>query len=292
MLLIGSHVNFKESQFKGAVLQALSYEANTFMFYTGAPQNTFRSSLNHDLIKEAQELMKGKIALDKVICHAPYIINLANKDNLAAWNFSIEFLTNEIKRVQELGVKYIVVHPGNYLKLDVEVALHNIINALNKILEQDQDVTILIETMAGKGTECGRNIEEIKTILDGVKNKDLIGVCLDTCHLNDSGVDLSKFDEYLDLFNKKIGLAKIKCVHLNDSKNIMGSRKDRHANIGYGTIGFTNLLNVCYHPLLKDVPKILETPYIGENAPYKEEIKMLKEKTFNPHLMEDVTLKN
>ena len=187
-----------------------------------------------------------------------------------------------------MGVNYIVVHPGNALKLDREEALANIALALNFIIDEDTKPMILLETMAGKGSECGINIYELKSILDKVNLKDKVGICLDTCHLNDSGVDIAQFDEYLDDFDREIGLDKVKCVHVNDSKNVIGSKKDRHANIGFGTIGFDNLLNVIYNPKLKDVPKILETPYIGEFPPYKFEIAMIESKKFNPSLESDV----
>lgn len=288
-MILGCHVNFGSRQLLGSVKQALSYGANTFMFYTGAPQNTIRKALDDQLTTEAQILMKNNnIDINKVICHAPYIINLANKENLDSWHFSINFLKQEIKRVSLLGVKYIVVHPGNYLKQDLMVALDNIAQALNAILDNSFDVMILLETMAGKGTECGKNMGEIKTIIDKVQYKDKIGVCLDTCHLNDSGVDIALFDYYLDEFDKYIGIDKIKCLHLNDSKNPLASHKDRHANIGYGTIGFNNLINCLYNPRLENISKILETPYIDEFAPYKYEIDMLKTKTFNPNLETDV----
>ena len=142
--------------------------------------------------------------------------------------------------------------------------------------------------MAGKGTECGINTLEIKTILDNIIFKDKIGVCIDTCHLNDSGIDLKYFDDYLNEFDKLIGINKIKCIHVNDSKNVLGSKKDRHENIGFGTIGFDNLINIIYHDKLKNVPKILETPYIDEYPPYKFEIKEIYEKKYNPSLKEDV----
>ncbi len=288
-MILGSHVNFGTEQLLGATKQALSYGANTFMFYTGAPQNTIRKSLDESLTKEAQELMQNNgIDINNVICHAPYIINLANKTKAEAWNFSISFLKQEIKRVEALGVRYIVVHPGNFLQMEVRDALDAIAEALNYILSPSDSVMILLETMAGKGTECGRNMAEVKYILDHVTLKDKVGVCLDTCHLNDSGVDIADFDNYLNDFDKLIGIAKIKCIHLNDSKNPCGSHKDRHENIGLGTIGFANLLHVLDHEKLKDVPKILETPYVGEYAPYKYEIAMLKSKEFNPHLLEDI----
>lgn len=288
-MIIGSHVSFGKDQLLASAQTAVSYGANTFMFYTGAPQNTIRAELKRDITEKAWEYMKeNNIDINNVICHAPYIINLANKEKIESWNFSISFLKNEIKRITQMGVNYIVVHPGNALKLDREEALSNIALALNYIIDEDTLPMILLETMAGKGSECGINIYELKSILDKVNLKDKVGICLDTCHLNDSGVDIAKFDEYLSVFDSEIGLDKVKCVHVNDSKNVIGSKKDRHANIGYGTIGFENLLNVIYNPKLKDVPKILETPYIGEFPPYKFEIAMIKSKKFNPSLESDV----
>ena len=280
-MIVGSHVGFKSEQLLGSVKEALKYNANTFMFYTGAPQNTIRKEISAELTNEALELMqKNNININNVICHAPYIINLANREKEDAWNFSCGFLKQEISRITKMGVNFMVVHPGNSLKIERSIALKNISDAINFIIDNDTKPMILLETMAGKGTECGINIKEIKTILEGINLKEKVGVCLDTCHLNDSGVNIADFNSYLEEFDKVIGIEKIKCVHLNDSKNILGSHKDRHANIGYGTIGFENLLKVFYHEKLKDVPKILETPYINEKAPYKIEIEMLRTKTF------------
>lgn len=289
-MIIGSHVNFGGEQLLGSAKQAVSFGANTFMFYTGAPQNTIRKDIKDDLTDEAVKYMKeNNIDINNVICHAPYIINLANKEKEDSWNFSISFLKNEINRITKMGINYIVVHPGNALKIDRMEALNNIAEAINNIITIDTKPMILLETMAGKGTECGINIYEINEILNKVNLKEKVGVCLDTCHLNDSGIDISKFDEYLDEFDEKIGIEKIKCVHVNDSKNEIGTHKDRHANLGYGTIGFENLINVIYNARLKNVPKILETPWIGEYPPYKIEIDMIKNKKFNPNLEEEVS---
>lgn len=288
-MIIGSHVNFGKSQLLGCAKMAVSFGANTFMFYTGAPQNTVRKAIDESLNKEAFIYMQENgIDLNNVIAHAPYIINLANKEKAESWNFSIAFLKQELNRITQMQVGYIVVHPGNALKLDRNTALLNIAEALNHIIDKNTKPVILLETMAGKGTECGINIDELKTIYDNIILKDKVGFCLDTCHLNDSGIDISQFDEYLLAFDNLIGLDKVKCIHINDSKNICGSRKDRHANLGYGTIGFETLLSVIYNPKLKDVPKILETPWYGEYPPYKFEITMIKDKKFNSHLEEDV----
>ena len=280
MLYIGSHVSFsKKDQLIGSVKEAISYDANTFMFYTGAPQNTMRYPIDKDNVKEAIDLMKkNSIEYSKVIVHAPYIVNLANTEKL---DYSIDFLIEEINRCNDLGIKNMVLHPGSHVGLGVETGLNNIVTGLNKIISNTENVVILLETMAGKGTELGTNIEELKYIINNIKDKSRIGVCLDTCHLHDSGIDLTKFDEYLDLFDKEIGINKIGCIHINDSKNPIFSHKDRHANIGYGEIGFNTLINVIYNERLGEIPRILETPYIEDKAPYKEEIKMIRAKLFD-----------
>ena len=289
-MFIGSHVSFdSKEQLLKSVKESISYNANTFMFYTGAPQNTFRSKIDNNLTIDAYTLMSdNNILFDKAICHAPYIINLANNLDLSKYQFSMNFLRNEIDRCISLGVKYLVLHPGSAVKIDRDIAINNIINALNLVLKQEDEITILLETMAGKGTEIGINLNELKYIIDNINLEEKIGVCIDTCHLNDSGIDLNNFDDYLNNFESLIGLDKLKCVHINDSKNEVGMKKDRHANIGFGTIGFENILKVIYHEKLKNVPKILETPYVDDKPPYKHEIKMIKNKTFNPNLLEDI----
>ena len=293
MLYLGSHVSFdSKEQLVKSVKECISYGANTFMFYTGAPQNTNRCVIDDSLTYKAYQLMKENgIFLEKVICHAPYIVNLANDLDPSKYDFSIKFLKNEVSRLEQLGIKYLVLHPGSSVGIEREHALFNISNALNNILYPGCNVMILLETMAGKGTECGININELKSIIDGVNLKEYVGVCLDTCHLNDSGIDISKIDLYLDEFDKIIGIDKIKCVHINDSKNNIGEHKDRHENFGLGTIGFDNLINVIYNERLMSVPKILETPYVGEKReypPYKFEIEMIKNKKFNNNLINDI----
>ncbi len=288
-MIIGSHVSFGKDQLLASAKMAASYGANTFMFYTGAPQNTIRADINADLIDKAKDFMQeNNIDINNVICHAPYIINLANKEKVESWNFSIAFLKNEISRITKMGINYIVVHPGNALKLDKMEALANISEAINYIIDENTLPMILLETMAGKGSECGINLYELKEIYNNINLKDKVGFCLDTCHLNDSGVDIAKFDDYLIEFDNEIGIDKIKCIHINDSKNIIGAHKDRHANIGFGTIGFDNLINVIYNSKLKDVPKILETPYINDYPPYKFEIDMIMSKKFNANLEKSV----
>ncbi len=292
MLIIGSHVGYKkDSGLVGSVKEALSYNANTFMFYTGAPQNTKRLPIDLEKVKEADQLMKdNKIAKENVIVHAPYIINLAT-DDLEKREFSCNFLKEEIKRVETLGFSYLVLHPGSHVGAGTDKGIQNIADSLNKIIDKDTKVVILLETMAGKGTEVGKNFEEIESIISKIKQKENIGVCLDTCHINDAGYDLNYFDKVLDSFDKIIGLDKLKCIHVNDSKNIMGSHKDRHENIGYGHIGFDNLINIIYNKRLDNIPKILETPYIDKTyPPYKYEIEMIRTKKFNKNLIDECKL--
>lgn len=290
MLIIGSHVGFKkDSQLLGSLKEALSYGANTFMFYTGAPQNTSRYPIMDGLTLEAMTLMKEKgFDYSKVVVHAPYIINLANDKDPDKFMFSVRFLQEELERCSLLGIHKLVLHPGSHVGLGVDAAISNIAKGLNMILGT-YDVCILLETMAGKGTEVGCTIEEIKRIIDLVDDKEHIGVCLDTCHLNDAGYDMSQFDVFLEEFDKIIGIDKIGCIHVNDSKNILGAHKDRHENIGFGTIGFDNLISIIYNERLENVPKILETPYVDrEFAPYKYEIDMIKNKKFDSQLIEKI----
>ena len=284
-LIIGSHVSFKkDTQMLGSVQETLEYNANTFMFYTGAPQNTARIPINEDLTNKALELMKeNNIDIKNVVVHAPYIINLANSNN---FDFNVRFLKEEISRVESLGVDKLVLHPGSHVGQGVDIGIQNIIDSLNVSLNENTKVIICLETMAGKGSELGKSFEEIKSIIDGVKYKDKIGVCMYTCHLNDAGYDLSDFDNILEEFDKVVGLNYLKVIHINDSKNIMGAHKDRHDNIGIGNIGFDNLIKIIYHDKLKGIPKILETPYVDQNPPYKEEIEMIRNKTFNENLIE------
>ncbi len=294
-LIIGSHVGFSANkQLLGSVEEALSYGLNTFMFYTGAPQNTKRNPIKDEFTMEAYKLMKdNNIDLSKVVIHAPYIVNLGNLEN---FDFSVSFLRGELERASLLGIKNVVLHPGSSVSFARRDSIESIIKGLNLILDNDLDVTICLETMAGKGTEIGINLNELKTIIDGVKFKNKIGICLDTCHLNDSGIDLTKFDDYIKDFDKEIGLNYIKVIHINDSKNAIGSHKDRHENIGLGTIGFDTLIKIIYDERFKDIPKILETPYVTENdeskekiyPPYKYEISMIRNKQFDNNLLDNI----
>lgn len=296
MLIIGSHVSFGKDQLLTSIKEALSYGSNTFMFYTGAPQNTVRKEIDLEKTKEAQKLMQeNNIDINNVICHAPYIVNPASND-LIKQDFAINFLKEELRRCSLMGIKQMVLHPGSAVNETKEEGLNNIVKVLDAVLDNPYDVKILLETMAGKGNECGINLEELNYLLKKVKDDTKLGVCLDTCHLNDSGVAISAFDSYLDDFANLIGLNKIGCVHVNDSKNPLNSHKDRHENIGIGTIGFGNLLAVIYNKRLENIPFILETPYVCKEdnekekiyPPYKFEISMIRNKEFNPSLLEDI----
>lgn len=295
-LIIGSHVSFKkEDGLLGSVKEALSYKANTFMFYTGAPQNAKRLPINMELVDEAKKMMiDNGIDINNVIVHAPYIINLANGDD-----FAVSFLRQEVERCIKIGINKLVLHPGSYVSLPKEEGINNIVLGLNKILNKDMNIKILLETMAGKGTEIGCSFEDLKYIIDNVKYNEKLGVCLDTCHINDAGYDISSFDNVMMEFDNIIGIERLLCLHINDSKNIRGSKKDRHENFGFGTLGFDNLLKIVYYPKLESVPKILETPYVSKDddskerlyPPYKEEIEMIRNKEFDADLISKIRSK-
>ena len=286
MLKIGSHVSMSgKEMLLGSVKEAVSYGANTFMFYTGAPQNTARKPVSQLRVEEAKEYMKEHhISIDDVVVHAPYIINLANTVKPETYELAVRFLKEEIARCEEIGISRLVLHPGSHVKAGDEAGLKQIVKGLNEVLREDQKVHIALETMAGKGSEMGRTFDQIQYMIENTKYASLLGVCLDTCHIHDAGYDLTHFDEILEEFDQKIGLDRLLVVHVNDSKNERGAHKDRHENIGYGHIGFETLNQIVNHPKLKDVPKILETPYIDGKAPYREEIEMFMHQTFNSGL--------
>lgn len=277
-MIIGSHVSLKAPHyFLGSIQEALSYGANACMIYTGPPSNTRRVGVEKMKIEQARQLMnEHHFPMEHVIVHAPYIINLANSLKPETAQFGIDFLKQELIRVQQLGAKILVLHPGSHVQAGTDIGIEWIINGLNEVLDHDEsDVLIALETMAGKGSECGRSFEELAKIIEGVHKKNRMMVCMDTCHIHDAGYDLSQFDLVLDTFDKIIGLDKLACMHINDSKNPIGAHKDRHENIGKGYIGFSILHDIVHHPKLKSIPKILETPYIDGIPPYKEEIQAL-----------------
>ena len=295
MLKLGCHVQMAApSYLEGSVKQALDFGANTFMFYTGAPQNAIRTPIEKLHVKEALELLKiNNIDIEDVVVHAPYIINLANTDS-EKFKFSVDKLVEEVERVSAIGCKYLVLHPGSHVSLGIDVGSASIINGLNLVMERTKasKVVILLETMAGKGSELGATFEQIRNIIDGVDDKSRVGVCLDTCHIHDGGYDIiTSLDMVLDEFDQIIGLDLLKVVHVNDSKNVRGAHKDRHENIGFGFIGYDALINVIYSPRLSHTIKILETPYLEGIPPYKEEIEMIKKKVFNPSLKDEILSK-
>lgn len=295
MIKIGSHVSLSgKKMLLGSVEESLQNGANCLMVYTGAPQNTKRRPIDEFRVDEAKELLaKNNISMDDVIIHAPYIINLANTTKPEVFELAVDFLRQEIKRVEEIGAKYIVLHPGAHVGAGEEAGLDQIIKGLDMVLTKDQTPIICLETMAGKGSELGTSFEQLAYIINNVKLPDKLGVCLDTCHINDAGYDETDFDKILDEFDKIIGLDRLKVIHVNDSKNPIASHKDRHANIGYGTIGFDKLIKIIYNPRIKDLCKILETPFVNDrkDSPYKQEIAMIKNKKFVDWLDEEGNIK-
>ncbi|WP_434219141.1 deoxyribonuclease IV [Dubosiella newyorkensis] len=279
MIFLGSHVSMKAPNYLlGSIQEALSYDANACMIYTGPPQNSKRVPIEKFKIEEAKRLMEEHdFSMDRVIIHAPYIINLANSMRPETAEFGVEFLQEELRRVDAIGASVLVLHPGAHVKAGVEVGVEWIVNGLNQVLDQDDsNVVIALETMAGKGSEIGSNFEELAKIREQIHKKERIKICLDTCHIHDAGYDLTAFDEVLDEFDSILGLENLAVLHINDSKNERGARKDRHENIGNGFIGFETLAKIVHHPKLESITKILETPYIENKPPYNEEIEQLR----------------
>lgn len=281
-MIIGCHVSLSAPDYYlGSVKEALSYDANALMIYTGAPQNTFRKNTSDFKIEEAKRLLnEASVPSSSVIVHAPYIINLANTTKPETFELAVDFLKQEIDRTRQIGAKVIVLHPGSHVNVGEEIGLNRIVEGLNLALADNDDVEIALETMSGKGSELGYRFEHLAYIRSRVKKPHLIKVCMDTCHMSDAGYDVFQFDELLDEFDKVIGLENLRVIHLNDSKNEPGAKKDRHANLGYGRLGFDFLYLVASHPRLTSIPKILETPFVNELPPYGTEIKMLRTGNF------------
>ena len=291
---LGSHVSMSgKKMLVGSSEEAASYGATAMMIYTGAPQNTRRKAIEELNIEAGLEHMKAN-GIDDLIVHAPYIINLGNTTKPATFELAVSFLRSEIERTDALQAKQIVLHPGAHVGAGADLGIARIVEGLNEVLTADQNVQIALETMAGKGTEIGRSFDELAKIIDGVNHNDRLSVCFDTCHVHDAGYDIvTDFDQVLDEFDRIVGVDRIKVVHVNDSKNERGAHKDRHENIGFGHIGFDVLHNIVHHPQLSDVPKILETPYVGEDKknrkpPYKFEIEMIKQGVFDEKLQEKI----
>lgn len=297
---IGSHVGMSgKEMLLGSAKEAVSYGADTFMFYTGAPQNTRRRDISELNIEPAWEYMKEH-GIDEIIVHAPYIINLGNAVKPETFELAVEFLDKELRRTMACKSHLLILHPGAHVGAGVETGTNQIIKGLNEVLTKDTDCCVALETMAGKGSEIGRTFGELARIYDGVKYNDKLRVCFDTCHTSDSGYDIiHHFDDVVDEFDRTLGKDQIAVFHINDSKNVPGAAKDRHANIGFGELGFDALNTIVHHPDFENVPKILETPYVPSPtkekksyAPYKYEIEMLRKGKFDPNLIDRIIKEN
>ena len=281
---LGCHVGMAgKEMFLASAKEAASYGANVFMLYTGAPQNTRRKDISELNIEAGWEYARQH-EIEEIVVHAPYIINLANTVKPETYELAVEFLEKEIIRTAAMRSHIMVLHPGSHVNAGMEAGIAQVIKGLNTVLNQnDDDVYIALETMAGKGSEVGRTFEELKAIYDGVDKKDRLRVCFDTCHVNDAGYDIvNHYDEVFEEFDKVIGLDQIAVFHINDSMNPLGAHKDRHANIDKGSIGYETLHRLVHDERFIDVPKILETPWLAEEGtdkktkpPYKEEIEWL-----------------
>lgn len=299
MLKIGSHIGMSgKEMFLGSAKEAVALGENTFMIYTGAPQNTRRKDVSELNMDAGWEYLKAH-GIDEFIVHAPYIINLGNSVKPETYTLAVEFLEKELERTRAMGSHVLVLHPGAHVGEGVDAGLKKIIEGLNSVMTKDMGVYIALETMAGKGSEIGRSFEELAAIYDGVKENQWLRVCFDTCHTSDAGYDIiNDFDGVMDQFDRIIGKDQIAVFHINDSKNVPGAAKDRHANIGYGNIGFDALSHIVHHADFQAVPKILETPYIPDPdnkklsyAPYKYEIEMLRHGQFYDYIEKDILSK-
>ncbi|MDD5999443.1 MAG: deoxyribonuclease IV [Lachnospiraceae bacterium] len=297
---LGCHVGMSGKEMMlGSVKEALSYGANTFMLYTGAPQNTRRKDISELRIEEAQALMKEQ-GIDEFVVHAPYIINLANCVKPETYQIAVEFLEVELQRTAAMGSKTLVLHPGSHVGEGVDAGTAQIVKGLNSVLTKDTSVHIALETMAGKGSEIGRSFEELAKIYDGVVYSDKLRVCFDTCHTSDAGYDIiHDYDGVMEQFDRVIGKDQIAVFHINDSKNEPGAAKDRHENFGFGHIGFEALMQVVNDDNFAAIPKILETPYVKDpdNAkksypPYAYEIAMIRSGKFDPDMIEKILQDN
>ncbi|MCM0598949.1 deoxyribonuclease IV [Periweissella fabalis] len=289
---LGSHVGMSgKEMLLGSAKEAASYGANTFMIYTGAPQNTRRKDISEMNIPAGQAYM-AEHDLAEIVVHAPYIINLGNTIAPEKFTFGVDFLKAEVQRAEALGALQMTLHPGAHVGAGADAAIASIAKGLNEVITSEQKISIAIETMAGKGTEVGRTFEEIAAILDKVAYNDKVSVTMDTCHIHDAGYNVREdFDGVLNQFDKIVGLDKLGVIHVNDSKNPQGAHKDRHENIGFGYIGYQALHDVVFHPQLENLTKIMETPYVGEDkktavAPYGAEIAMLKSGEFDRQFRE------
>lgn len=300
MLKLGSHVGMSgKEMLLGSAKEAVSYGANTFMFYTGAPQNTKRKEISELNIEPAWAYMKEH-NINEIVVHAPYIINLANTVRLETFELAVDFLRLELERASACKSNTLILHPGAHVGAGTDAGIEQIAKGINEVLTKDTTCNIALETMAGKGTEIGRTFEELAQIYDKVVYNDKLRVCFDTCHTNDSGYDIvNDFDGVIEKFDKLIGKDQIAVFHINDSKNVLGAKKDRHANLGFGEIGFDAISYIVHHKDFEEIPKILETPYIPSPtkakksyAPYRYEIEMLRANAFQTNIIDTILQDN
>ena len=297
MLKLGSHVGMSgKEMFLGSVKEALSYGANTFMVYTGAPQNTRRKEIS-ELNIEAGLALARENGINEFVIHAPYIINLGNTEKAETFSLAVEFLAKEIERSVAMQATTIVLHPGSHVGAGEAAGIAQIVKGLNEVLTKDMPITVALETMAGKGSELGKSFEELAAIYEGVVYNEKLRVCFDTCHTHDAGYDIiHDFDGVIDKFDRVLGKKQIAVFHINDSKNVQGAAKDRHENIGFGEIGFETLNYIVHHKDFTEVPKILESPYVTVSddvaqktlPPYLQEIRMLREGRFHADLISEI----
>ena len=272
MFKIGCHLSASKGYLDMANVSE-KIGANTFQFFTRNPRGGKAKDIDENNIKLFLEKSK-EVGIDVVLAHAPYTLNCASKDE-SIREFAKETMRDDLKRLEYTPNNLYNFHPGSHVGQGIEVGIKYIIDILNEVIKENQTTTVLLETMAGKGSEIGKNFEELKQIIDGVKLKEKIGVCLDTCHVNDAGYDIvNNLDGVLEEFDKVIGLDKLKAIHINDSKNEIGAHKDRHEKIGEGTIGIDAFERIINHPKLKNLPFFLETP--NELDGYEKEIKLLR----------------
>ena len=273
MLNIGAHLSISKG-FLACGKEAPSIGANTFQFFTRNPRGGKAKEIDSKDTNALLEYMKEN-NFSKILAHAPYTLNPCSKTEKTR-EFALETMKDDLRRMEYLPNNLYNFHPGSHVGQGIEKGIELIVNQLNEVLFEDMTTTVLLETMAGKGTEVGSKFQELKEILDGVSLNEKMGVCLDTCHVFDSGYDIKdNLEDVLEEFDKIIGIHKLKAIHLNDSKNFLGCHKDRHEKIGEGGIGLDALVGVINHPKLKDLPFFLETP--NDLDGYKAEISLLRE---------------
>lgn len=273
MIGIGNHVSISLG-YEGMLEKEKELGGNTFAFFTRNPRSYKEKTYSLSDVEALRDRLKEE-SFYPLVAHMPYTINLCSK-NEEIREVSLKVFQEDVLFMNQLKGNYLNFHPGSRQDQDIDVAIHQIALALDKILPLASDTTILLETMAGKGSEVGRAFEELKAIIDSVKDSSRLGVCLDTCHVYDGGYDIKDhLDDVLDEFDRVIGLKRLKAIHLNDTKNILGSRKDRHERLGQGNLGYDAIKRIIEHPLLQNLPFILETP--NEDDGYKNEISFVKE---------------